>query len=185
MDRGMASERSIWSYRLCELPKESESISLEEALQERTGSCWEDARRLERFIHLTGLSQSECAKRLHRSQSSVANRLRLLKLPEDVRRRMEEAGLSERHARALLRLGDREKQLRALDAVLRCSLNVAQTESCVEEMLKAPGRESGTAPESLRAVLAFLDGMEKDGALSFALAESALEYRLIIHCKKV
>ncbi len=85
----------------------TEKLTQEEALRllrARTLSVWEDAALRREYIRLCGITQSECAVRLGRSQSSVANRLRLLRLTDGERRAMQEAGLSERHARALLRL---------------------------------------------------------------------------------
>lgn len=92
-------------------------LTQEEALRllrARTLSVWEDAALLREYIRLCGITQSECAVRLGRSQSSVANRLRLLRLTDGERRAMQEAGLSERHARALLRLGDAAQRQAAL-----------------------------------------------------------------------
>ena len=73
-------------------------LTQEEALRllwARTLSVWEDAALLREYIRLCGITQSECAVRLGRSQSSVANRLRLLRLTDGERRAMQEAGLSE------------------------------------------------------------------------------------------
>ena len=83
-------------------------------LRSRKLSVWEDVPLLREYIRLCGITQSECAARLGRSQSSVANRLRLLRLTDGERRAMEEAGLSERHARALLRLTDAAQRKAAL-----------------------------------------------------------------------
>ena len=87
-------------------------------LRARTLSVWEDAALLREYIRLCGITQSECAVRLGRSQSSVANRLRLLRLTDGERRAMQEAGLSERHARALLRPPER-RELGALLSEVR------------------------------------------------------------------
>ena len=103
-------------------------LTQEEALRllrARTLSIWEDAALLREYIRLCGITQSECAVRLGRSQSSVANRLRLLRLTDGERRAMQEAGLSERHARALLRLGDAAQRQAALRTVLRQRMSVA------------------------------------------------------------
>ena len=70
-------------------------LTQEEALRllrARTLSVWEDAALLREYIRLCGITQSECAVRLGRSQSSVANRLRLLRLTDGERRAMQEAG---------------------------------------------------------------------------------------------
>ena len=72
--------------------------------------------------------------RVGKSQSAVANQLRLLKLPEDVRADLCQGGFTERHARALLRLEDPEAQRRAARQVAERQLTVAQTEALVESM---------------------------------------------------
>ena len=85
----------------------------------------------------------ECARRLGKSQSAVANKLRLLRLPEDVLNAMRNAGLTERHGRALLRLETPAEQREALAYILSRDLNVAATDAYIERLLEAK-----TAPES-------------------------------------
>lgn len=128
-------ERLIWSCALLDVPPEEETVRWEELLIHRELPFWEDARVLDRFLRRTGLSQAACARRLGRSQAAVANRLRLLKLPEDVARELTAAGLTERHARALLRLPAAEEQRGALRTVCRQKLTVAETEEYVERLL--------------------------------------------------
>ncbi len=116
-------------------------LTQEEALRllrSRTLTVWDDASLLQEYIRLCGITQSECAVRLGRSQSSVANRLRLLRLTDGERRAMQEAGLSERHARALLRLGDTAQRQAALRVVLQRRMSVAETEGYVETLLRPP-----------------------------------------------
>ena len=81
------------------------------------------------------MSQEEAARRLGKSQSAVANKLRLLRLPTDVLDTLRAEGLSERHGRALLRLPDEDKQRAALRVILERGLNVAATEAFVESLL--------------------------------------------------
>lgn len=132
-------------------------LTQEEALRllrARTLSVWEDAALLREYIRLCGITQSECAVRLGRSQSSVANRLRLLRLTDGERRAMQEAGLSERHARALLRLGDAAQRQAALRTVLQQRMSVAETEGYVETLLRPPERrELGALLSEVRRLL--------------------------------
>ena len=128
--------RSIWSCGFGRLPEEAEIFALEETLQDPASSFWSDAAALRRYLELTGLSQAACARRLGRSQAAVANRLRVLKLPEAVRERMHAAALTERHARALLRLPTEQQQLSALEEVAGKGLTVAETEALVEDLLR-------------------------------------------------
>ena len=125
-------------------------LTQEEALRllrARTLSVWEDAALLREYIRLCGITQSECAVRLGRSQSSVANRLRLLRLTDGERRAMQKAGLSERHARALLRLGDAAQRQAALRTVLQKRMSVAETEGYVETLLR---RNAGSSARCFR-----------------------------------
>ena len=132
-------------------------LTQEEALRllrARTLSVWEDAALLREYIRLCGITQSECAVRLGRSQSSVANRLRLLHLTDGERRAMQKAGLSERHARALLRLGDAAQRQAALRTLLQQRMSVAETEGYVETLLRPPERrELGALLSEVRRLL--------------------------------
>lgn len=107
-------------------------------LRARSLSVWEEVPLLREYIRRCGITQSECAVRLGRSQSSVANRLRLLRLLPEERRAMQEAGLSERHARALLRLPESAVRLSALRTVLQRRMSVSETESFVDALLHPP-----------------------------------------------
>ena len=95
----------------------------------------------------------EAARRLGKSQSAVANKLRLLRLPEAVVEQIRQGDLSERHARALLRLTDPEEQLAAVKTILARHLNVAQTEEYIENLL----REIQTAPPRRRPTFILKD----------------------------
>lgn len=84
----------------------SSLLALVENLQRKDLDFWEEALALDRLISVYHLSQEEAARRIGKSQSAVANKLRLLKLPEDTLRALRDGGCTERHARALLRLED-------------------------------------------------------------------------------
>ena len=114
--------------------EDSALLALMENLQRRDLDCWEEAQAIARLISRYGLSQEEAARRLGRAQPTVANKLRLLRLPEDVRALLRENGLTERHARALLRLQDPEVQRRAAGDIVRRGMNVAQAEAYVEKL---------------------------------------------------
>lgn len=133
-------DKQIWSCSLDDWEESGRQQQRETALRERQLGFVADARELAEYIRHSGCSQEDCARRLGRSQSSVANRLRLLKLPEDVLEALEEGGLSERHGRALLRLGDGERQRKALEHIRSHTLSVAEAESYVEMLLPADHR---------------------------------------------
>ena len=177
-----ADERNdpvIWSHRLTRLPQEERVEQLEELLLPGDLSFWDDAAALREYIDRTGLSQSACAKKLGRSQAGVANRLRLLKLSTGVRERMREHGLSERHARAVLRLENESAQQRALDAILSSEMNVAQTEAYIEECL-AP-KEFDAAASVFSPLLSELEKLRvRMPDIEYRLAESPEMIRFII-----
>lgn len=116
--------------------EDSALLALIENLQRRDLDCWEEAEAIARLIRQYGLSQEAAAEKIGKSQSGVANKLRLLRLSEGVRQLIRENGLTERHARALLRLSDEEAQRRAVAAIVKNGWNVARTEEYIEELLK-------------------------------------------------
>ena len=116
--------------------EESALLALVENLQRRDLHYLEEAAAIARLISSYGLSQEQAAEKLGKSQSAVANKLRLLRLSPDCTRLLRAHDLSERHARALLRLADEEDRLHALQTIIRRGYNVAQSEALIEEMLK-------------------------------------------------
>jgi len=118
--------------------EESSIIALVENLQRKDLDVIEEAEGIAHLIRMYGMSQEEAARRLGKSQSSVANKLRLLKLPEDVLEWVRTAELSERHARALLRLRKPDEQRYAVKHIIQNTLTVAATESFVDYLLSAP-----------------------------------------------
>ena len=115
--------------------QESSLLALVENLQRRDLDFVEEALALSRLIQTYHLSQEEAAKKLGKSQSAIANKLRLLKLPPEVLALLREKGFTERHARALLRLESPEQQAAAARAVVGGGLTVAKTEEYVEQLL--------------------------------------------------
>lgn len=143
--------------------EDSALLALMENLQRRDLDCWEEAQAIARLISRYGLSQEEAARRLGRAQPTVANKLRLLRLPEDVRALLRENGLTERHARALLRLQDPEVQRRAAGDMVRRGMNVAQAEAYVEKLLQSdqvtPPR--GRSTYIIKDVRLFLNSVDR------------------------
>ena len=108
----IAGERRLRAAMICgleqvpclvlEVSRESSCLlSLIENLQRRDLDFWEEAKALERLTTVYGLSQEEAAAKVGKSQSAVANKLRLLRLPQDVLSLLRKNGFTERHARAL------------------------------------------------------------------------------------
>lgn len=108
--------------------------ALIENLQRQNLGYFEEAVAIERLMKDFGLSQEETAKQLGKAPSTVSNKLRLLSLQSEARNLLCEHGLSERHARALLRLPE-DKILPVLNKIIERKLNVTQTEAYIEEIL--------------------------------------------------
>lgn len=119
-------------------------LALVENMQREDLHFLEEAQGIQRMIRLFGLSQEEAAKRLGKSQSAVANKLRILKLPEDILETIRMRELTERHARALLRLSTAEEQRQALQVVLERQLNVSGTERYIDGLLENRKQEEKT-----------------------------------------
>lgn len=120
-------------------------MALVENLQREDLNPLEAAEAYQKLVADFGLTQEELAGRLGRDRSSVANSLRLLRLPKRIREDVAEGTLSEGHARALLGLEKTADQLKARDEVVRRGLNVRGTEALVRR-LRSPGTKSAREP---------------------------------------
>ncbi len=143
--------------------EESGLLAMVENLQREDLDFTEEARGIANLIRLFDMSQEEAAKRLGLSQSAVANKLRLLKLPPDILAALRDKGLTERHGRALLRLESPEAQRKALDQIVELGLNVAQTDAYIDSLL-CPAQEERPKPKRafvLKDVRIFLNSLSK------------------------
>lgn len=111
-------------------------LTLVENLQRQDMNCFETAEGMHRLIDTYGLTQEEAANRLGCSQPTIANKLRLLRLPPEERSAIIGAGLTERHARALLRIEDEELRRVALGRIIEGRLTAAQSDKLVDDFLK-------------------------------------------------
>ena len=109
-------------------------LALIENLQRRDLDYMEEAAAIARLIRRYGLSQQQAAEKLGKSQPTIANKLRLLRLSAPVIDCLRQYGLTERHARTLLRLTDPEQQLAAARHIGKLGLNVAQTEQYIDRL---------------------------------------------------
>ena len=141
--------------------RHSSLLALVENLQRRDLDFWEEALALEKLISTYNLSQEEAARRIGKSQSAVANKLRLLKLPTDVLQVMQNNGLSERHARALLPLPTTDLQRQAAHRVVQDKLTVAQTEGLVKKLLSDRRPEKHRRTFILKDVRLFLNTLSR------------------------
>ena len=125
-------------------------LALLENLQRSDLSIFEEAEAISALINKYGYPQQEIAHRLGIAQSTLSNKLRLLVITEDQRKRIAAAGLSERHARALLKIKDGSLRNKALDKIIAEQMNVAETEHYIAELTSPP--ETVSAPPRRIAV---------------------------------
>ena len=115
--------------------KESGAVALVENLQRQDLDFVEEAKGISRLMELWSLSQEQVARVIGKSQSSVANKLRILKHSPQVLDALRAGNLTERHGRALLKLRTEPEKLRAIDTVVSLGMSVARTERYIEQLL--------------------------------------------------
>ena len=142
----IAGERRLKAAKLIGLSKvpvivmnvnedSSALLALIENLQRADLTFFEEAVSYDKLIREFGYTQDELAFKLGKKQSTIANKLRLLRLHDQVKVRAVEYHLSERHCRALLRLEKEEEQIKALNMIVQKNLNVMETEHYVDRLL--------------------------------------------------
>lgn len=143
----IAGERRLRASELAELDKipaivveyrdkESAMIALMENLQREDLNFIEEADAYNNLMLDHGFTQQEIALKMGKSQSTIANKVRILKLPDDIKRDLIEYNLTERHGRALLKLSEDDLKRNILERVIKNELNVSKTEALVEDILK-------------------------------------------------
>lgn len=148
----IAGERRLRASRLANLTEvpviisdytsqQIAEIALIENLQREDLHFLEEAEGYEQLMNEFHLTQEAMAARVGKKQSTIANKLRLLRLTAPVRKVLVEAGLSERHARALLKLDDEAKRLEVLAVVVEKNFSVRQTEDYIAKLLDAGDKE--------------------------------------------
>lgn len=126
--------------------KETASIALIENLQREELTAIEEAHAYQNLLEIQEITQEALAQRLGKSQSTVANKLRLLKLPEPVQQALLERAITERHARALLPVKDPAVQQQLLDELIDQRLNVKE----LEQRIKSLSTEQPQKPKPRR-----------------------------------
>lgn len=170
----VAGERRLRAARLAGLEtvpcveaevdeRESALLALVENLQRQDLHYFEEAAAIADYLRRTGSTQDEAAAQLGRSAPAVANKLRLLRLSPDCRALLLERGLTERHARALLRFEDEEERLAAARRAADRRWNVAQTEQYIERRLQElqAAAPAGRKTYILKDVRLFLNSVDR------------------------
>ncbi|MBQ7883631.1 MAG: ParB/RepB/Spo0J family partition protein [Phascolarctobacterium sp.] len=143
----IAGERRLRASKMAELKEvpviisqytsqQIAEIALIENLQREDLHYLEEAEGYEQLMEQFHLTQEAMATRVGKKQSTIANKLRLLKLSLNVRGELRAAGLTERHARALLKLKEEAQQLEVLAVIVKNAYNVRQTEQYIEKLLE-------------------------------------------------
>ena len=136
---------------------ETASVALIENLQREELTPIEEAVAYAKLLELHELTQEALAQRLGKGQSTVANKLRLLKLPEEIQQSILEKKITERHARALIPLKDPQIQIEAAEIIIAKHLNVKQTEELVKKLqegkTKKPERRQRSVSKDVRIAM--------------------------------
>lgn len=133
--------------------QEMAELAMIENLQREDLHYLEEAEGYQALISNFGFTQEELAKRVGKTQSTIANKLRLLKLDNSVRSIVVSKNLTERHARALLKLDKPELQMQVLNTVCEKGLNVRETENLIEDILAEISREMSKKNKPQRNVV--------------------------------
>lgn len=180
--------------------QDSAVIAMMENLQRENLHFMEEAEGYQKLIRDHGLSQEELARRLGKNQSTIANKMRILKLPASVKQLLLKYNLTERHARSLLRLHDEQMQVKIARVIIEQRLNVKATEELVERTIsrlygiekedKPAGRVSAFVRDAriyLNSIRTIVQQMTSAGlAPDFSLQETdaGVELRLVIPREK-
>ena len=125
-------------YRLCFIKnmenKEAALVALVENVQREDLNFIEEAKGYKKLMDEFGLTQTEIAQKMNKKQSTISNKIRLLNLPQDIQESIVINKLTERHARALLKLEDEDERKQVIGRIVQNGLNVKQTEKLIEEI---------------------------------------------------
>lgn len=133
--------------------EDSSAIALVENLQRRDLDFFEEAYGFKRLIDQYGLTQEEAARKVGKTQSAVANKLRLLRLSQQNMELIRSAGLTERHARCLLRLDNEQDRISATNYIIEHDLNVSRSEQYIDQLLQEKKEEETPAAQQERKVV--------------------------------
>lgn len=137
--------------------KDSASIALIENIQRENLNFFEEAEGYQNLMVNFGYTQEEISKIIGKKQSTISNKMRLLKLPKDIKTSILENNLSERHARALLKIENSNIQREVLEKIIKYGLNITKTEEFIEKTLK---RVSGNSIKNRQKIKGFITDLK-------------------------
>jgi ParB family chromosome partitioning protein len=105
-------------------------------LKSKNLNYWEQAETFRNILLDTDITQTELARMIGLKQTTISNKIRLLKLPQGIQSIIKDKGLEERYARALLRINDEKLQRKAIEHIFEFDLNIRETEDYIEKLLK-------------------------------------------------
>lgn len=184
----IAGERRLRASKMAELTEvpviiseyttqQIAEIALIENLQREDLHFLEEAEGYEQLMNEFMLTQEAMATRVGKKQSTIANKLRLLRLSANVRQVLRDGGLTERHARALLKLDVEDKQLEVLKVVIDKKYSVRQTEEYIEKLLEeaAPKKRKRLIVNDVRIYLNSIKqvvGVIKDSGIPVSMEQT-------------
>lgn len=142
----IAGERRLRAAKMCELShvpcivhdisdRDSAILALVENIQRQDLPFFDEAQAISRLIEYYGMTQEEAAAKLGKAQSTIANKLRLLRITPEERELIVKYGLTERHSRALLRLASPSDRVLILEKIIKGNLNVEKTEQLIDDYI--------------------------------------------------
>ncbi|MCI8609977.1 MAG: nucleoid occlusion protein [Firmicutes bacterium] len=117
--------------------EEAALVALVENVQRENLNYIEEAKAYRKLMEDFNLTQGDIAKKVGKQQSTISNKIRILSLPEEIQMSLTENKLTERHARALLKLSDESDRRQVIDRIVKNSLNVKQTEKLIDDLLRS------------------------------------------------
>lgn len=171
--------------------EEAALIAIIENVQRSDLSYIEEANAYKRLMNEYSLTQTEIAKKVGKQQSTISNKLRLLNLPEDIQLILAENKMSERHARALLRIDDDDLRRKVLQRILQNNLNVTQSEKLIKDILLKQEKEVNSRERiryinyklyvnTLRKAFACINDAEKNAKFFQDEKDDYVEVRIVI-----
>lgn len=171
--------------------EEAALIAIIENVQRSDLSYIEEANAYKRLMNEYSLTQTEIAKKVGKQQSTISNKLRLLNLPEDIQLILAEKKMSERHARALLRIDDDDLRRKVLQRILQNNLNVTQSEKLIKDILLKQEKEVNSRERiryinyklyvnTLRKAFACINDAEKNAKFFQDEKDDYVEVRIVI-----